>query len=170
MVSVCEALAKMDEASQREFFFHCCASGGWVEAMVRRSPFHHDEELHEAARQAAHDMSEQDWLEAFQGHPMIGDVSTLKERFRKTKAWASQEQAGTAEAAEEILAELAELNVKYLERFGFIFIIFATGKTAAEMLHCLKERLGHSRQAEVKAAAEEQLKITLLRLTKLPET
>jgi 2-oxo-4-hydroxy-4-carboxy-5-ureidoimidazoline decarboxylase len=119
------------------------------------------------AEHAWSECTESDWLEAFSHHPKIGDVSALREKFATTADWASKEQSGTKNASEGILSELADLNNRYEQRFGFIFIVCATGKTAGEMLDLLKSRIHNTRDAEIRIAAAEQLKITKLRLRKL---
>ena len=105
-----------------------------------------------------------DWLLAFDAHPKIGDVDSLREKYAATKAMAGSEQGAVADADEETLHALARLNHEYEERFGFIFIVFATGKSASDMLALLRSRINNSREAELQNAAAEQLKITLLRL------
>ncbi|HJX29203.1 MAG TPA: 2-oxo-4-hydroxy-4-carboxy-5-ureidoimidazoline decarboxylase, partial [Thermoanaerobaculia bacterium] len=100
----------------------------------------------------------EDWLEAFRAHPRIGE---------KGGRWATQEQAGTRGARPEVLSELAESNQRYESRFGHIFIVCATGKSALEMLTLLQERFGNDPDTELRVAAEEQRKITNLRLEKL---
>ena len=83
----------------------------------------------------------EDWMEAFKQHPVIGDAQSLKEKFSSTAEWASDEQSGINETSVEVLKALAEGNKKYLEKFGYIFIVYATGKSAEEMLALLQERL-----------------------------
>jgi len=107
-----------------------------------------------------------DLHEAFGAHPRIGDRAALAARFADTRAWAESEQAGALEAEGAVLDELAEKNRAYEERFGFIFIVCATGLLAAQMLASLRERLRNPRDVELVIAAEEQKKITLLRLAK----
>ncbi len=108
-----------------------------------------------------------DWLEAFAAHPRIGDVDALRAKFAATAAWASGEQAGVAGASESTLRALAEGNRDYEAKFGHIFIVCATGKTADEMLGLLRERLANEPDAELAVAAAEQAKITAIRLRKL---
>lgn len=108
-----------------------------------------------------------DWLEAFSHHPRIGDLDSLRRRFADTAAWATGEQAGTAEADEATLAALAAGNASYERVFGHIFIVCATGKTAPEMLALLEARLANTPESEACVAAAEQHKITRLRLEKL---
>ena len=91
----------------------------------------------------------------------------MVKKFAATAGWASGEQAGAAAASKETLEKLAAGNSAYQEKFGFIFIVCATGKSAAELLAILRARLPNAREAELKTAAAEQAKITKLRLEKL---
>ncbi len=100
--------------------------------------------------------------------PRIGDLATLREKFANTSSWADREQAGVAGSDEATIQRLTERNNAYFEKFGFIFIISATGKAAHEMLGALEQRLPNDLETERQLAADEQLKITLLRLRKLP--
>ena len=109
-----------------------------------------------------------DWREAFSHHPQIGaDPKALRAKFAATAKWAEREQAGMAEADKATIAELAAGNRAYIERFGYIFIVCASGKTAAQMLALLQHRLPHDTEQEIFVAATEQAKITALRLEKL---
>ncbi len=107
-----------------------------------------------------------DWLQAFASHPRIGDRDALRAKFAATGAWTAHEQSGVDGAPEDLLGELAEENCRYEARFGYIFIVCATGKTAGEMLALLKERLTNDAGLELKIAAGEQAKITRIRLEK----
>ena len=107
------------------------------------------------------------WREAFTHHPRIGDVAVLRERFASTAVWARGEQAGVAAADERTLAALAEGNRAYEARFGYVFIVCATGLKADQMLAMLNARLSNDAETEMRIAAEEQMKITRLRLEKL---
>src|SRR4051812_22776799 len=148
----------------------CCGSSRWVERMVAERPFHTMEDLLAVAERVWWELSEGDWLEAFGHHPKIGDVESLRKKFASTANWAAGEQGGVSAASEEILRELAAGNEAYEKKFGFIFIICATGKSAGEMLAALRERLPHERDQELRIAAGEQAKITALRLKKLGTT
>ena len=158
---------RINGADGRELLANCCAASAWIEGMLARRPFSDDIAVLTAAEQVAGKLSESDWLEAFAAHPLIGDVESLRLKYAATKQLATGEQSGVAGAAEATLKELADLNHAYRERFGFIFIVFATGKSADEMLAILKGRIGNSRKDEIRNAAAEQLKITRLRLEKL---
>ena len=145
----------------------CCGSGRWVREMISRRPFESSEELFRITHKVWWSLSESDWKEAFTHHPKIGDIESLRKKFAGTAGWAAGEQAGAAGAPEETLKSLAEGNRLYEEKFGYIFIVCATGKSAEEMLSILRTRLPNSREAEIKIAAGEQAKITRLRLEKL---
>ncbi len=108
-----------------------------------------------------------DWLEAFAAHPKIGDRDALRAKFAATAAWSAIEQAGVDGAPEEVLDALADANDRYHERFGYIFIVCATGKTAEEMLALIRERLSNDPEVELRTAAAEQAKIARIRLEKL---
>ena len=154
-------------AQASQLFSDCNAAVRWVNAMVAGRPYTSPEALKARATQVWSSLGESDYLEAFEAHPMIGDVDSLRKKYASTKTIAAGEQAGAAAASEETLQRLALLNREYLAKFGFIFIVFATGKSAAEMLALLEARIANTRDDEVQNAAAEQLKITLLRIDKL---
>lgn len=145
----------------------CCGSTSWVKAMLTARPFNNPEELLKQAKEAWENTNEQDWLEAFEHHPKIGDLKSLENKFASTRAMAGTEQASVETATTEVLHSLANGNTDYEKKFGFIFIVCATGKTAAEMLELLQSRLPNDRNTELKNAAAEQQKITQLRLKKI---
>ncbi len=145
----------------------CCGSRRWAQAMADLRPFADAEDLFAVAKRVWEGLAPADWLEAFAAHPRIGGKDALREKFAATRAWARGEQAGAAQASEEVLAALERGNADYERRFGYIFIVCATGKSAAEMLELLRERLSHPPHKELKIAAAEQAKITQLRLRKL---
>jgi len=157
------------EADAREALARCCGSTAWVEAVCAARPFRSRAALLAAADRADRLLSTADWREAFAHHPRIGDVAALRERFAKTASWAGEEQRGAAAASEPTLASLARGNEAYEQRFGCIFIVCATGRSADEMLAMLEARLGNDPARELEIAAGEQAKITRLRLDKLLE-
>ena len=121
-----------------------------------------------AAAEAAWERTEErDWLEAFSHHPRIGGKDALREKFAATVAWAKGEQAGASAASEALLDALATGNAEYEAKFGRIFIVCATGKSAVEMLDLLKSRLSNDAGTEIRLAVREQGKITKIRLEKL---
>lgn len=145
----------------------CCAAPAWIDAMVASRPFDNLGQLLSTAVKHWLTMDEANVLAAFLAHPKIGDVESLHKKFANTKTVAANEQAGTAESTDAVLTALAKGNETYFQKFGFIFIVFATGKTAQEMLTLLEERLPNGRTTELQNAALEQGKITDLRLKKL---
>jgi len=160
-----EELNGLDKPALREALCGCCGSGTWVKKMAVAFPMLSVHDLLDRASKAWHACSEEDWKEAFGRHPKIGDLETLKEKYAGTGA--SMEQAGAVEASVRTLEALAEGNRVYEERFGYIFIVCATGKSAEEMLSLLRERLHNDRGKEILVAMGEQEKITRLRLEKL---
>ncbi len=157
----------LDLETKRTLLTQCCGSVNWVNKMLA-SPMAEDLiYLEEIAQENWWQCSQQDWLEAFEHHPKIGDINSLKEKFANTASWASNEQAGVNNANEMIIAKLADGNKEYEKKFGFIFIVCATGKSAEEMLNILLSRLPNNVEDEIAIAAEEQMKITLIRLEKL---
>lgn len=148
-------------------FHNCCAAAVWTEAMTDRRPYASTEALHATARELWPTLTEADWLAAFEAHPKIGDMQSLKARYASTAALASGEQSGAREASEDVLTRLQAGNGAYQAKFGFIFIVCATGKSAEEMLALLESRLPNSRDAELQIAAAEQAKISHIRLDKL---
>ena len=155
-------LRRLNTASADEVlpdFIRCCGSRTWAAKMESRRPFASVAQLMEEADRAWSETRAEDWLEAFRAHPRIGERSTSK--------WSEQEQAGARSAASDVQRLLGEGNRNYFERFGFIFIICATGKSADEILAELHRRLKNDRDTELKNAAEQQRLITRLRLLKL---
>lgn len=166
-MSISEVLNELSPAAANEALGKCCGSRGWVLAMVEKRPFASDAALKSSATELWWSLSPEEWLQAFAAHSMIGDVESLRTKFAATKDWAGNEQAGVQNADEGTLRRLADANREYRDKFGYIFIICATGKTAEEMLAILEERLRNNPAIELPIAAAEQLKITLLRLQKL---
>lgn len=154
-----------DEAHEQ--FSRCCGSTWWCERMTDSRPFKDLDDVTTKADIAFDRMPREAWLEAFACHPRIGDLASLRMKYAGNKEWSAGEQAGAASADEQTLVRLASGNEEYADRFGYTFIVCATGKSAAEMLGLLEQRLGNDREAELPIAAAEQRKITHLRLEKL---
>ena len=152
-------LNALSEDRASEVLYACCSSSVWVSEMIRHRPFADFSALQSTADHVWQTLPRKDWLEAFAAHPRIGE--------RSRERWASQEQAGTQAASDDTLAALEEGNRIYEERFGHVFLICATGMEAGEMLASLRRRLGHDADSELNVAAEEQRKITRLRLQKM---
>ena len=157
-------LNEAPEADVRAIFLRACGSSRWADRMLARRPFATDAKLLFAARNEWFGLTEADWLEAFSHHPRIGDRASLAARFPATHDLSAKEQSRVADAGADVIAALAEANDAYFDRFGFIFIVCATGKSAEEMLQLLRDRLPNDRATELRTAAEEQAKITALRL------
>ena len=148
------------------WFEQCCAAKAWIYQMVEARPYSDLDALVSQANDTWAKCSDDDYLEAFTAHPMIGDVDSLRKKFANTKTIAAGEQSGTASAPEAVLHQLKEANHAYLDKHGFIFIICATGLSAQTMLEALQARLTNTTQQEISNAAAEQIKITLLRINK----
>lgn len=158
---------QLSENQVRQKFQQCCASTRWVSRMLADRPFRDAAHLYDLANKNWIGLIEADYLEAFAGHPKIGDIKSLRAKYASTADQAAKEQSGIESAGENILANLAEKNRQYESRFGFIFIVCATGKSAAEMLAALLARLGLDRKSELQNAAEQQRQIFQLRLQQL---
>ncbi len=154
---------------KKELLHKCCGSKIWIDKMLLAPPAEDLVDLLETAEEKWYECSEKDLLEAFEHHPRIGDVNSLKKKYANTLTLASNEQSGVNVASDEILNALAKGNDDYEKKFGYIFIVCATGKSAGEMLEILQSRLPNDPEVEIKMAAEEQNKITKLRLEKLFE-
>jgi 2-oxo-4-hydroxy-4-carboxy-5-ureidoimidazoline decarboxylase len=163
-------LNEFNQLSGKEAFnalFACCGSTTWANKMAESRPFSSIPELKGKADEIWSKTSESDWLEAFTHHPKIGDTESLKKKFAATAAWAASEQGAVNEATTETIGKLAQGNSDYEKKFGFIFIVCATGKSAEEMRTLLENRLPNNRAQELVIAAGEQHKITHLRIDKL---
>lgn len=146
----------------------CCGAEAWAQGMLEKFPVPDADTLMDDAKTVWFALAEDDWRAAFRHHPKIGqDVESLRRKFAGTAQWAAGEQRGVQAASEETLQALAAGNTEYEQKFGYIFIVFATGKTAEEMLALLQARLLNKPEDEIRAAAAEQDKITRLRLEKL---
>jgi OHCU decarboxylase len=137
--------------------------------MSEARPFADSEEVSSRADAIWAALGEQDWLEAFRAHPKIGERKAATIQSQDAANWSAQEQSDAQQAGAEIKKAIAEGNKLYETRFGFIFIICASGKSAEEILESLNQRLANDAGAEMRIAAEEQRKITQLRLKKLLE-
>lgn len=162
-------LNTLSQPQLREVLKKCCSSTSWVKMMMTHFPAEDLVEILETAEETWYSCSEDDWKEAFSGHPEIGDVSALEEKFKSTAAWAGNEQSSVRQSSKETIEALAEGNRLYRDKFGYIFIVCATGKSAEEMLGLLHARMQNNPAEEIRIAAEEQNKITKLRLEKLLE-
>ncbi|TEW53126.1 2-oxo-4-hydroxy-4-carboxy-5-ureidoimidazoline decarboxylase [Psychromonas sp. RZ22] len=162
-----EQINKASEVQAYSIFESCCCAPNWVNQMIKARPFNDAVSLLKVSQNIFLQLTEQDYLKAFTGHPQIGNLATLHKKYANTSSTASHEQSGMSSAEKEVLEEMVELNQIYLQKFGFIFIVCASGKSALQMLELIKSRIGNERLYELKIASDEQVKITTLRLEKL---
>lgn len=149
-------------------FKRCCGSTAWAGAMANDRPYASVEAIHEAADANWANVSRDDVMEAFSHHPKIGsDIEQLRQKFAATASWSAGEQNAVTAASEKVLEGLRDGNIDYEKRFGYIFIVCATGKRADEMLEILEGRIGNDPATEFAIAKGEQAKITHLRIDKL---
>jgi OHCU decarboxylase len=166
-------LARLNALPERQAqaeLLTCCGSREWAWRMAAMRPFRTEPSLFDAAHEVWWSLDREAWLEAFRSHPRIGERKAEAGQTAREQGWSRGEQAGMDAAAEATRAALAELNRRYEERFGHIYLVCATGRSAEELLAILEHRLQSSPEAEIRVAAEEQAKITVLRLKKLLET
>jgi OHCU decarboxylase len=144
----------------------CCGSATWSRRVAESRPFRNQEQLFDTADRVWQQLGPADWLEAFRHHPQIGE-KVAEKTSAETERWAAEEQSATRDADPQTLASLAHANRDYQARFGYIFIVCATGKSPEQMLALLSQRLQNDPGTEIAVAAEEQRRITRLRLEKL---
>jgi len=154
------------EAARHELL-KCCGSQRWAAAVEQARPYTTLDELLGRANEVWWALGREDWLEAFRSHPKIGEKKVAKPVAAQSTQWSEQEQQGVACASPEVTGKLATLNYDYEQKFGFIFIVCATGKSSDEILALLEQRLANDSVTELPIAAAEQAKITELRLRKL---
>ncbi|HWT03051.1 MAG TPA: 2-oxo-4-hydroxy-4-carboxy-5-ureidoimidazoline decarboxylase [Pyrinomonadaceae bacterium] len=164
-----ERLNSLPQEEAEAELLKCCGSTLWARRMAEERPFHGLEELLARADAEWWALDAEDWLEAFSRHPKIGEKESARAQAAAAQNWSEQEQAGTRSADEETKRQLAAANREYESKFGYIYIVCATGKTADEMLSLCRERLSNGPEDELRVAAEEQRRITHLRLRKLLE-
>ena len=165
MNAVLAAWNEAAESSALGVMLACCAARRWAQAMVALRPQSDIKSLRLAADKVWSIMEEPDWMEAFAAHPRIGGGQPGP-ALSTAAAWSRQEQSSASAAPEQVLAQLAEGNALYERRFGFTYIVCATGKSAEAMLAILRQRLTNDREAELREAAEQQRQIMHIRLGK----
>lgn len=167
-MSLASLLNEAPEEDARTALTRCCGSSTWVAGMLARRPFADDAAVLTEADAVWTTVSRDDVLEALTHHPEIGaNLDALREKFASTANWSAGEQGAVAAADEATLVALRDGNVAYRKRFGHIFVVCATGKSAKEMLDLLEARMGNDPADEIWVAAREQGKITRIRLEKL---
>jgi OHCU decarboxylase len=154
-----------DQAEQE--LLQCCGSRRWAREVADGRTYPQIEALLAESSEVWRTLPADEWLEAFRSHPKIGEQKAADTVSARSQAWSGQEQAGVSNSSAATVNSLAALNRAYELKFGFIFIICATGKSSAEMLSALRERLENDADTELRIAAEEQRKIMELRLRKL---
>jgi OHCU decarboxylase len=162
-----EAINSQTLARTCEELLKCCGSRRWAERLAEEKPFASSDEIKKKAKLIWWSLSAADWLEAFRSHPKIGERKAAEPVTVEARKWSEQEQSGVSGTPTDILAELAELNRLYEEKFGYIFIVCASGKSTDELLTILRERLRNEPETELPIAAAEQARITDLRIEKL---
>ncbi len=144
----------------------CCGANAWADGMVGKRPFEDEAAVLITSDEIWRGLGASDWLEAFKSHPKIGESRAAVATGKRSTAWSEQEQKDAIVSQENVRVALAEGNRAYEEKFGYIFIVCATGKSGLEILAILKRRLQNGKEKELKEAAEEQRQITQLRLKK----
>ncbi|MBT3518017.1 MAG: 2-oxo-4-hydroxy-4-carboxy-5-ureidoimidazoline decarboxylase [Candidatus Marinimicrobia bacterium] len=162
-----ESFNSLTDSEAFKEFEMCCGATNWVKRIIASRPIDSKGALLKVAEEIWFSLKSEDWLEAFTHHPKIGDIESLREKFHNTKSISENEQSGVNDASENTLKNLAKSNQLYEDKFGFIFIVCATGKSADQMLTLIKMRLNNNIETEMQNAAKEQNKITQLRLEKL---
>ena len=163
-------LQQLNAATREDAFaalLACCGSLSWAQRMAAARPFADITLLLATADRIWWELRPTDWLEAFASHPRIGERKAATPQSSQSAQWSEQEQAGTQASANEIMTALAAANRAYEEQFGYIYIVCATGKSSEEMLALCQQRLNNDYETELQMAAEEQRKITAIRLRKL---
>jgi 2-oxo-4-hydroxy-4-carboxy-5-ureidoimidazoline decarboxylase len=166
---VSEVLARWNglphEEAAREIL-PCCGSKTWAVSMASNRPMDEEAALLAVSDEIWRGLGEADWLEAFKNHPRIGETRAEKESATQSSAWSAQEQQKAATADEAVKMALKWGNREYEQKFGRIFIVCATGKSASEILEILRRRLHNDDATELQLAAEEQRQIMHIRLKK----
>jgi 2-oxo-4-hydroxy-4-carboxy-5-ureidoimidazoline decarboxylase len=156
---------KSDMEVATAILLSCCSAPRWAQQLVAMRPFPSDAALFSTADEVWAQMQEADWMQAFLAHPRIGERKAAQASAQSSR-WSGQEQATAQSAKVEVLDRLATGNALYEEKFGFTYIVCATGKSAEEMLAILESRLTRDKQSELQEAAEQQRQIMQLRLRK----
>ena len=162
-----EQLNLLPASEAEDELLKCCGSKEWARRLMAERPFESVADLIGKADRVWWSLAPSDWLEAFHSHPKIGEKKAASAVAVEAQRWSEDEQSGIRNSALETMEALAKLNRVYEEKFGYIFIVCASGKSSSEMLASLRERLGNNKDEELRSAAAEQGKITQLRLKRL---
>jgi len=161
-----DTLNGLEAKKARTLFLSFCGSAAWADGMVNARPFANIRTVFQRADELWWSLTPRDWLEAFAAHPRIGQKKKAAAQNATSARWSRGEQKKVEQASPAVLKKLEQLNTQYFKKFGFIYIVFASGKTAPQMLEWLEERLQSTKAAEMETAAQEQAKITRLRIEK----
>jgi OHCU decarboxylase len=161
-----ERLNRISDEEARARLLDCCGSTRWAERASANRPYWDVEQCLIIGERIWRELDCADWLEAFRAHPRIGERKAETAVSEEARTWSEGEQARARESSQETFDALMEANREYEEKFGFIYIVCASGKTAEEMLALLRERLNNDAETELRVAAGEQWKITRLRILK----
>ena len=164
MSDALERWNRLKAAEAENEILACCGSRAWARAMASRRPIADEAALLAASDETWRGLSAADWMEAFRSHPRIGESRAERPAGAQSASWSAQEQSGAAGGEDAVKIALADGNRQYEKRFGHIFIVCATGKSAAEILAILRRRLKNDAQTELHEAAEQQRQITQIRL------
>jgi 2-oxo-4-hydroxy-4-carboxy-5-ureidoimidazoline decarboxylase len=152
-------------ADARKEILPCCGSQAWANGMAARRPFSDEATLLTASDETWRNLTAADWMEAFRGHPRIGESQAAQSAPAQSSAWSAEEQQNVTAAGDPVKTALADANREYEQRFGHIFIVCATGKSGPEILEIFRRRLQNDTETELREAAEQQREITHIRLT-----
>jgi allantoicase len=162
-----QRLNLLPRAQFNKLMMDSCGSRNWAARLADARPFPTEAALFAHADRVWSELSQNDQLEAFHHHPPIGGNRASAKQSSAASRWSAKEQSIAQKAAPEVLSALAAANRAYAEKFGFVFLICATGKTSEEILQSLRQRMPNDPETEMRISAEEQQKITRLRLEKL---
>jgi 2-oxo-4-hydroxy-4-carboxy-5-ureidoimidazoline decarboxylase len=166
---VSEVLARWNTLPREEAeraILPCCGSKTWAASMASKRPIEDETSLLASSDLIWQNLDESEWLEAFRSHPRIGESRAEHNSAPQSWAWSAQEQQKAATADDSVKMALKQGNLEYEQKFGRIFIVCATGKSASEILEILRGRLHNDDATELRRAVEEQRQIMYLRLKK----
>lgn len=166
MSQILQRWNEMNPRDAAQAIFACCGSTAWARDVAARRPVANDAALIAVSNEVWSKLTPRDWKEAFASHPRIGERKAPQVATAQSATWSAQEQQKVAAAGESVQLALAQGNREYEKRFHNVFIVCATGKSALEILEILHRRLSNDEDTELREAAEEQRKITNLRLKK----
>jgi 2-oxo-4-hydroxy-4-carboxy-5-ureidoimidazoline decarboxylase len=163
---VLAAWNELPQAAAAAEILPCCGSARWAQLLAQARPFADEASLFHHSDTVWLDLGASDWDEAFRSHPRIGERKAAASATQQSASWSEKEQSSVDHSGTETLTRLAEGNRLYEERFGRIFLVCATGRSAVEMLAILERRLENDPASELQEAVEQQRQITQLRLRK----